>query len=684
MPSMCGIAGVIDFRGRPTDRDALAASQQALAHRGPDDRGIQVFTADGMSAALVHTRLAVLDLSPAGHQPFTDPAGRYALTYNGEIYNFLDLRRELEGDYPFRTRCDTEVLLAAMARWGREGLHRLRGMWAFAFLDLHGRTGWLARDRFGVKPLYYAIEQGRDGRPARLCFASEMRALMPLLPDSGRRLRIDRVALHAYLSLGFIPHPWSIYQQVRKLPPGHILPFDANGPQPVERYYRIRPGRPPADYRDAQCRLRELIAEAVAVRRIADVPLGAFLSGGLDSSVIVAELARAGGTVKTFSIGYAEHDAYDETHYARLVAERFATQHHVFRLTCREVIEAIPPLLDHIAEPFADASLIPTSLVSRCTRRHVTVALSGDGGDELFAGYWRYLGHAYLRRYRRLPSWLRRRLLEPILAAAPSARSTRWLNRLRQARKLLRASGGDAFERHSAWARIGEADLADRLLNRAAAEPSVPTDVASADGDPLQQASRECSPSRGFDPAVCLRAACNEIAPELTAPDELSPLLLADLAVSLPADMLHKVDLASMRYALEVRVPLLDPAVVEFAASLPIEWRLGPARAGSQKRILRDAYRDLLPPEVLARRKMGFEVPVGEFLRNELRELYHETVRPDVLESLGIRPDVAASLYEEHASRREDRADILYALLVLCHWHVTCGAPVPSRQAFDA
>lgn len=632
---MCGIAGVVDVRGRPIDAEALERARLALLHRGPDDSGCWRHHDAGLTAAFVHTRLAVLDLTPAGHQPFADPTGRYHVTYNGEIYNFRALRRELGDRGRFRTECDTELLLAAVATWGEAALDRFNGMWAFAMLDVETRSGWLARDRFGVKPLYYAVHDGR------VAFASEMPALLPFLDAPPV---IDPDALCLYLALGFIPHPLTIYRSVRKLPPGHVLAFSEDGVDEPRRYFRLRLDRTaaPPDYATACAELRARIGAAVDARRIADVPLGAFLSGGLDSSIVVAEMARGGGTVETFSIGYADEPRYDETPYARRVAERFGTRHHEFRLTQREVLDAIPGSLDTLSEPFADSSLIPTSLVSRHTRQHVTVALSGDGGDELFAGYWRYRGHAYLRRYRRLPRALRRGLVEPLLRLAPSAKSGRLSNRVRQARKLLRGDVDDLFERHAAWARLTEADVLARLL-------------------PAQG---------GGDVAAMLRAAGGDLAGAALSDNDLSSILVADLAFGLPADMLFKVDLASMRHALEVRLPLLDPAVVHYVTGLPLAYKLD---AATPKRILRDAYRDVLPAEILARGKMGFEVPVGELLRGPLEPMYRDVVTDARLDALGIAPAEARRLWQDHVDRRHERADILFALLALCWWQGRSG-----------
>ena len=384
-----------------------------------------------------------------------------------------------------------------------------------------------------------------------------------------------------------------------------------------------------------------MLEAAVDRQCIADVPLGAFLSGGLDSSAVAACMTRRGGPpVKTFSIGYADHPRYDETNYARLVARHLGTEHHEFRLTFADVLAAVEPMLNHLGEPFADSSLLPTTVVSRHTRQHVTVALSGDGGDELFGGYWRYLGHHYLGRYRRLPALLRRGVLEPLLRLVPDARSTRGLDRLRQMRKLLRGDLPDPMERHLAWARFMDAGLAGELLGRERASggfaiiQSIYREAASggqwtSDGDPLQR------------------------------------ILLADLGVGLPNDMLFKVDTASMYHALEVRVPLLSADLVRYVTGLPLEYKI---TGTTGKRILRDAVRDLLPAQVLTRPKMGFEVPIGEFLRNELRDTYASVVTPDALGEFGIDAAAAGRAFDDHLHRRHDRTELLWSLLVLCWW----------------
>jgi len=628
---MCGIAGVLDFQGRPVDPCLLERWLAALAHRGPDDRGTWLGECGSLSVGLAHTRLSVIDPSPAGHQPMFDESGQVGIVYNGEVYNFAELRGELAGQgQVFRSASDTEVILRSYWRWGAEFLTRLSGMWALVIIDRRSGTGLLARDRYGIKPLCYAV---RDGR---LYFASEMAALAAV---PGLCAEIDPPSLSTYLKLGYIPHPATIFKHVYMLPPGTLLTFDAAGHARPMPFYRLPApdGRP--TYEDARRQVRETIGQAVRRHLVADVPLGAFLSGGLDSSLLVAHMAEhASGPVRTFSIGYVGQPRYDETAYARLVAERFGTEHQEFKLSFAEVLGEMPAVWDRLGEPFGDASLVPTGILSRYTRSAVTVALSGDGGDELFAGYWRYLGHGFLRSYMKLPRLLRQALLEPLASLLPAGKDSYLSNRVRQFRKLLRTRSDVPLTRHLAWSQIVSPDAARLLF--AHAEQADLADVFARAAD------------QRFEP------------PEVSEP--LAELLRADLLVSLPGDMLHKVDLASMGHALEVRVPLLDPAVVHLAMSLPADFKLA-GRGG--KRVLRDAYRDLLPAPVLSRKKMGFELPIGEFLRNELRDLFGDVVTREAVQRFGcLNWTGVQRLYDEHRSRRGEHADILYALLVLCWW----------------
>jgi len=632
---MCGIAGIIDFQGRKIDEALLCRFCDILGHRGPDDRGVWVHQDSGFSAGLAHTRLAVIDPTPEAHQPMADATGRYAVTYNGELYNYRSLRSDLP--VSTRTASDTEVVLQSCIAWGPAAVERFDAMWALCFVDTIAKAGHLSRDPFGIKPLYYIHD--RD----RLIFASELAALRCVadLP-----LEIDRDALACYLNLGFIPHPLTIYKQVRKLTPGYRLCFNQQGPGEPERFHYL--AHPPVErlpYEQAAAELQTRVETAVVSQRIADVPLGAFLSGGLDSAIVVACLAREGGEpVKTFSIGYADHPHYDETRYAKMVADHFKTEHYEFRLGFKDVLQTVEPMLNHLGEPFADSSLLPTSLVSKYTREHVTVALSGDGGDELFGGYWRYLGHDYLARYRRIPAFVRQGLLKPLLGMLPSAKSSPLLDRLRQVRKLIKGDLDDPIDRHLAWARYMDDDLCAELIGREGSQ------VVTAF---LKRIYREEPKAwrREFEGYGSLA--------------DLDRILLADLAIGLPADMLFKVDTASMYHSLEVRVPLLNADLVNFVTGLPIDYKIVGTNG---KRILRDAFRDVLPEAILNRSKMGFEVPIGEFLRNELKEMYHDVVTPSALKDLNINPQTADRLYNNHLQRRAERADLLWALLVLCWW----------------
>jgi asparagine synthase (glutamine-hydrolysing) len=381
--------------------------------------------------------------------------------------------------------------------------------------------------------------------------------------------------------------------------------------------------------------IRERIASAVAARRVADVPIGAFLSGGLDSSIIVAHLAAVSPRpVQTFAIGYAENSAYDETSFARIVANRFGTDHHEYRLTQDEIITAIPAILEHLGEPFGDSSIIPTTLVSRFARQKVTVALSGDGGDELFGGYWRYLGHEAINAYRRIPALFRRTLIEPMLNRWPVGKSGTLIDRMRQFRKLIRAGESDPLHRHLQWAQI------------------LPPEITLFD-------DVEATLARALEHAQSL-------AGDQQKTDPLNSILRCDLQYSLPGDMLHKVDLASMSQSLEVRVPLLDRAVVEAVLPISSNQKLG---RGQLKKLLIDAYRDALPEPILQRRKKGFEVPIGEYLRGPLRPMFRDLVTRDAIESLpGIRFDAVEQLLTSHLQRRGEHADALFTLLSIGVW----------------
>lgn len=559
--------------------------------------------------------------------------GRFTLVFNGEVYNFRDIRHELanSGEH-FQSESDSEVILAACAKWGPEALRRFNGMWALCFYDAREKRGFLARDRFGIKPLLFAAT------PSRLAFASEMDALLTV---ASVHHTIDRWSLLHHLVFGYIAHPATIYSAVRRLPPGHHLPFGPAGPaEPVRFYDPVQARRTSTiDYQEARGELRTRIAHAVTARLVSDVPLGAFLSGGLDSSIVVKHAAEATtGRLATFCVGYEGHRNYDERQYARIVARHYDTDHHEIIITQRDALSAVPQVLDHLGEPFGDSSIIPTSLVSKFAAPNLKVALSGDAGDELFAGYWRYSAQAALDGYLRLPAFIRNKLFEPLSRRLMVSKASAVGDRLRQFRKLWRAQGQDTMLRHVAWSRILAPEAEDLILHSEDFARSV----------------------AGFE------SSARRLVGEMPADDSVNRILALDLQYQLPGDMLHKVDLASMMHSLEVRVPLLDFRVVEFALGLPSRYKLD---RGQRKRILVDAYRGHLPDQILDRTKQGFAIPVGEFLRTSLRDMFYSVVTRRCVESLGIISYPAVErVFEQHRTRRAEHADLLFALLSLCWW----------------
>lgn len=630
---MCGIAGTVRWDGRPVEAARLLRACESLRHRGPDDAGHWVGPASD-SIGFAAVRLAVLDPSPAGRQPLQDETCRYTLVYNGELYNFRELRRELAlQGASFRTETDTEVVLAALARWGPNALRRFDGMWALAFYDALDGRGFLARDFFGIKPLLYSSGD------SSLHFASEPDALTIL---GGFDTAVDETAVGQLLRYGYIAAPRTICRGARRLPPGSLLEFDRAARHPPRRYVDLFTSAGESsttDYTKAGKTIRRMLADSVARRRVSDVPVGALLSGGIDSAIVALHLAQSvGRPISTFCLGYDDAAAFDESTAARRTAKWLGTEHFEVRVSRKEVLEAIPKILDHLGEPVGDSSILPTAMISQFARQHVTVALSGDGSDELFGGYWRYTAHDAWRAYQQWPKWLRQGVLEPLARRAGSSRSSGTSNRLRQFRKLIRTSSADTLDRHWAWSRILSPD-AEGIFNDAS--------VLSATDASVAQAAEECS----------------AVGP---SGDPLNAILRLDVQLSLPSDMLQKVDLASMMHSLEVRIPFLDEQLVRFTSSLPSSWKV---HRGLRKRILVDAYRGHLPHEILDRPKRGFEVPVGEYLRGSLRELFESVVTRSVVGEFGtLSFDGVQAVLNDHLARRGNHADVLWSLLSLCWW----------------
>jgi asparagine synthase (glutamine-hydrolysing) len=620
---MCGITGVAG--SLRTDRATLQQMNAALCHRGPDGDGM--FWADHVGLAM--RRLAIIDLH-TGDQPIFNEDRSISVVYNGEIYNFRELRLELEQrGHHFATQSDTEVIVHAYEEYGENCIERLWGMFALALWDSRRNLLLLARDRLGKKPLVYYTDPAHQG----VAFASEMQALLahPSVPRE-----IDLGAIDDYLTYLYVPAPASAYRHIRKLPPGHRLVWQS-GQIRVEPYWQVRWGTKLALTEDeALDQFGTLLRDAVQRRLIADVPLGAFLSGGMDSSTVVAEMAALSSTpVKTFSIGFGERD-FDELRYARQVAERFGTDHHEMVVE-PHALDVLPKLVKHYGEPYGDSSAIPQYYVSKLTREHVTVALNGDGGDELLAGYERHWAARVAARYDTIPRFVRHGLIRPLIPLLPEPRQRRAF--LRRAKRFMAAAHLPVFDRYLQW--VGAFTPSQKSALYA---PEFAAQLAHNDsGRWLREA----------------------LAPEPHL-DAVDAVVRADTLMYLPHDLLVKVDIASMANSLEARSPLLDHRLVEFCAALPSSYKL---RGRTSKWLLRRLMRDRLPAEILTRSKMGFGVPVGEWLRTDLRPLLEDTLLSTRASQRGyFNPSAVRALVDEHLSHRADRTSHIWGLLMLELW----------------
>jgi asparagine synthase (glutamine-hydrolysing) len=617
---MCGICGVYDSSGgRPADTGVLERMNATLAHRGPDGGGVHV---DG-PAGLAARRLAIIDLVH-GDQPMLAADGEVCVVQNGEILNHLELRSELEArGATLRTRCDTEVLLHLYLRDGPRFVSGLRGMFAIALWDRRRRLLLLARDRFGIKPLYYEL---RDGR---LAFASELKAL-ERQPEFRRE--VDHRAVHSFLAFNSIPAPLTIFEGVRKLQPGHLLTCTPEGVS-VERFARPGPA-PEGELRtespaELAGELRERLADSVRAHLLADVPVGVLLSGGVDSSGLAALAAQQSGErISTFSIGFRE-PSFDELDLAREVASRYGTDHHEL-VVDPHVSELLPQLVSAFDEPFADSSALPTYLVSQLAADHVKVVLSGEGGDELFGGYETYSADLLATRVGPLAA-----RLAPLMDRLPSSNARVSLEY--RAKRFTRAASLPPLDRHHGWKEIFSTEQRDELLQPAWRDP-------------------------GFDPLTPWR--------ERFAETERAPLLArlqdVDLGIYLADDLLVKTDRMSMVHSLEARVPYLDPIVSELALALPTALKV---RRLAKKRLLRAALEPLVPRQILSARKRGFSIPAAAWLRGELAPLARELLAPDRTRGQGyFEPAAVNRLLEEHLARRQDHSRQLWGLMCFSLW----------------
>jgi asparagine synthase (glutamine-hydrolysing) len=621
---MCGIYGILSLSGsRRCDPALLARMGRMLTHRGPDDEGS--FVDDELLLGM--RRLSIIDVS-GGQQPISSEDGQVVAVCNGEIYNFQRLRTELErAGHRFATGSDSEVIVHLYEERGAAFLEELEGMFALALWDRSRRRLIVARDALGIKPLYYASVAGQ------FAFASEAKALLLVPP---LRARLDPGALSQYLAVGYVCAPASLFAGVRKLLPGEALTIE-NGSVSSRRFWRLAPAvdatMSEADWIAAT---RAELERAVREQMVSDVPLGAFLSGGIDSSAVVALMSRASDRpVRSYSIGFrgsSGAELYNELPFARIVARAFNTEHHEI-IVQPDVAALLPQLIWQLDEPIADAAFITTYLVAKFARQDVTVILSGVGGDELFGGYQRYVDEYYRARYRLIPRALRRGLLEPLVRRLPSDRHTALLNKLRLARAFVLADSLGFEERYRRYMEVFSSAERDRLLRQGA-----------SDGD-------DCI-ARAFAAA--------------DSPDPLRRLMDVDLATQLPEDLLMLTDKMSMAVSLECRVPLLDQRLVRLAARLPGKLRI---RGGELKHTLKRALQDCLPAEILRRGKRGFGAPIGAWFRAELAPLLREVLSEAALERRGLLdPQAVARVVREHEQRVADRTDHLLALVALEIW----------------
>ena len=620
---MCGIAGFTHFDGNMGDKNALKKMGDSIYHRGPDAGGEYL----DKHVGLAHRRLAIIDLSDAGIQPMTSHDGKYIIVFNGEIYNFQALRAELStAGYPFKTHTDTEVILALYATEGENLLNKINGMFAFALWDITTQKLMIARDRMGKKPLYYLQTE------TQFAFASEIKAILTL-PNVPRDIRLD--AVYDFFAYQYVPDPKSIFTHIHKLAPGHYMTVDTGGIK-ITQYWDVSfkhtSNESEADLTE---KLRDLAARCTKQRMVSDVPLGAFLSGGVDSSGVVAMMANNSDTpVKTCSIGF-DDKKFNETEFAKEVADKYHTEHHEFTVH-QNVADNLEKIVAYFDEPFADPSLVPTFFVSELARSQVTVAIAGDGGDEVFAGYEKYTTDAIENRLRnKFPAVLRKHLFPRLANFLANSNARIW----RKGKSLLTSLSQEPamgfYTTNSQiddrqWKRLAKQDVKEKLGDY---HPSKITTDAYENSD---------------------------------GPDHLAKILYTDMKTYLPGGILVKVDRMSMANSLEVRAPLLDKDVVEFSATVPSEIKF---KNGEKKHILKEAFKPMLPNNILYRKKMGFSVPLASWLRHEIKELAKRYLIEQAQGLKGIfNHGQVVVLWNEHQSEAADHSAILWSMLMYEMW----------------
>jgi asparagine synthase (glutamine-hydrolysing) len=621
---MCGIVGIVNQNTRPVEREILEKMNRAIRHRGPDEDGFYVHE----NVGLAMRRLSIIDLA-GGQQPIHNSSKTAWIVFNGEIYNYQELRDNLEKrGHKFYTKSDTEVVVHLYDRYGADCVKHLRGMFALAIWDEREKSLFLARDRVGKKPVLYSHQPNGS-----LIFGSEFQALLQH-PDIDRE--VDTEAIHQYLTFSCVPAPLTAFRQIRKLEPGHWLRWK-NGEIKTERYWTPDfSNKIKISEEDAVEETLRILREATKMRLISEVPLGAFLSGGVDSSTVVALMAEASASpVKTFSIGFEEQD-FSELKYARRVAEHIGAEHHEF-IVKPDAVEVLPTLVEHYGEPFADSSAIPTYYVSKETRKHVTVALNGDGGDETFAGYERYFAMQYAEKYKKIPAVLRKSVIEPAAAMLPTSNSQ--YSRVKSAKNFLSVSSMPKSNLYLRWMSAINEDLKTELYSENFKQKT----VSDSPADVLKNWFAKANGAGAVD-----------------------AMLLTDTMTYLPNDLLVKVDIASMANSLEARSPFLDHKVIEFAASLPEKIKV---RGTETKYLLKKAASRVVPREVLYRRKMGFGIPVGYWLRHEMKNFMFEVLLSEKSFKRGLfKPEIVQRLVSEHVAEKQNHTYPLWTLLMLELW----------------
>lgn len=638
---MCGIVGCVWKNGSPENAlELLKKATDSLSKRGPDAEGFY----QAANLDLGHRRLSIIDTSSAANQPFHSADNRYALVFNGEIFNYKELRKELEERaYQFRTSSDTEVLLNCLIEYGQAGLNKLNGFFAFAFYDKQKHALLLARDRFGIKPLVFSNENNQ------FCFASEIKALMPY----GISKEINFSALFTYLQLSYIPQPVSMLKSVQKLPSGHFISLTNLNeiPQKIESqaYYKLErnekaPTASAKNYIDNRRQLKSLLEASVEKRLMSDVPIGTFLSGGIDSSVISTIASQKVKSLKTFSIGFKDEPYFDETHYANKVAEKIGSDHHVFHVSNADLYDSLLNTLDYLDEPFADSSALAVNLLCEKTAAHVKVALSGDGADELFSGYNKHAAEFRIRNPQLGDKLLP--LAGAVLPFIPQSRNSRMGNFGRKLDKFIKGNKLGKQERYWLWASLQSEEEANYFIKEA---PHI-----------RQQ--------RLSDDAFAYKKLKEHWLKYVRKDGDLNDVLLADQQLVLTNDMLKKVDSMSMANSMEVRTPFLDHTVVEFVNRLPVEYKIN---QGIRKRILQDAYRKELPEELYNRPKKGFEVPLLNWFRHELKPMIeHDLLNKDYIIAQGIfNPEAIRELKLKLYSKQPgDAAAVMWMIIVFQYW----------------